>query len=475
MYDSFNIRRSSYIRRVGCRREHSSMVSEIKTIRYGNGDVQRVQSVTLDSWSQLCFHVPEYSPDAFRKICNLYRNFIVPKCPWIFGQLVLFSLPENYHPEFLTMFSRRYGAVADYATAAAIDLRNGLRILFGKPVFFTREAKQLWDDLKGYGCIEVVCGNLPCTTILPVGNFFGFLSNGAENFSVAVNSSFFIMDRFDCSTPYDIIGTPFGMTVEKGVVSVPPLFDREALLVKEGGNASVTVPLLSEMEIVINGRTFLSGQNAVFFSRPGVRKTGRFSGMELVIIGRRVAAVHHGGRTFVPSSGFVLRISENDESFSVSPGDRVDYCNYRDVLFGVQTGNSVVINSIKTDRFLSPFYNIRKLWSTSYPPSLYPLGFDSDRAPRTAIGEDKNGKPMIVWAEGAAKFGYHPGDCSCGATLAEMSEICAGLGMKNGVNLDGGGSSQILLNGQRSLKISDRNAEDCSEAERAVPIGIIVK
>ena len=56
-----------------------------------------------------------------------------------------------------------------------------------------------------------------------------------------------------------------------------------------------------------------------------------------------------------------------------------------------------------------------------------------------------------------------------------MAEICADVGMVHAVNLDGGGSAQILLNNRRSLEISDRNREDHSEAERPVPLGLIIR
>ena len=81
---------------------------------------------------------------------------------------------------------------------------------------------------------------------------------------------------------------------------------------------------------------------------------------------------------------------------------------------------------------------------------------------------------MLLWAEGAGKLGYQAGIDSRGASLRDMAEICSELGMKYAINLDGGGSAQILLQGQRDLRISDRNREDNSDAERLVPLGLIV-
>ena len=90
------------------------------------------------------------------------------------------------------------------------------------------------------------------------------------------------------------------------------------------------------------------------------------------------------------------------------------------------------------------------------------------------IGEDSSGRPVMIWAEGAGKLRYLPGADSGGASLSEMSEICLTLGRVNAINLDGGGSSQILVNNERSLMISDRKPDN-SEAERAVPTGLIIK
>ena len=56
-----------------------------------------------------------------------------------------------------------------------------------------------------------------------------------------------------------------------------------------------------------------------------------------------------------------------------------------------------------------------------------------------------------------------------------MAKIAADIGMVNGINLDGGGSAQILLENKRAMRISDRNREDNREAERLVPVGLVVR
>jgi len=103
------------------------------------------------------------------------------------------------------------------------------------------------------------------------------------------------------------------------------------------------------------------------------------------------------------------------------------------------------------------------------------MDYKKARAARIALGADAEAKPVLFWAEGKGKVKYTPGEDSVGASLSEMADIAEDLNLRNAVNLDGGGSAQILLDGERSLHISDRNVEDNSDAERLVPLGLILK
>jgi hypothetical protein len=288
--------------------------------------------------------------------------------------------------------------------------------------------------------------------------------------AVKVNASFFIMDRFDCATIYDHIGIPLGLCVKNGVVENPPLFCREALLVRKDGSTAIEAPDIRKMQVEIRGKRYRLGENARLYSRPERSHTPISGGKKLVIIGTKVVAVRERGAVSIPASGFVLQAD-----CPAQPGDSVTYPGFEDIAFGIQVGNSILRGGEKTERFLSRFYNIYHLQPVPFPPSLYPMDFHKSRAARIALGADKNGKPVILWAEGAAKIGHIPGNDSRGATLADMAQFCADAGMVNAVNLDGGGSAQMLLRGKRSLRLSDRAEATGAEVERPVPLALTVK
>jgi len=447
------------------------MESVIRTFSYPNGEIQRVQLVCPGDWSEVDFLNLSYQAPALECFHRVYRQFLVPACPWLFGQMIMFCLPEDV--ELSCSFeTTKYGTVSDRLTAAAALLEQGISIVGGKPVFRNGEAERLWQELEKRSCVKIVRGRLPVTTIIPVGPFPGFLTRTEETARMKVNASFFVMDRFDCATLYDHVGTPLGLCVKNGVVENPPLYRREALLVKKDGSVSVGIPDLREMDIEIGRIRYRHGVNATLYSRPRYARTPLKKGKKLILIGTRVAAVYDGLSARVPTSGTVLC---PEVECNVKPGDRVIYHGMEDVRFGIQVGNSIVRGGEKTLSFQSKYYNIRHLEPVPFPPSLYPLDFIRARAARIALGADAEGKPMILWAEGAGKLHYTAGTDSCGASLSEMAEICSAVGMVNAVNLDGGGSAQILVNNVRSLLISDRKAEDNSESERPVPNALIVR
>lgn len=461
------------------------MKSEVKVFARENEEIQRVQAVHLDEWSQLDFlrlkqETVEQQVRALQCFADIYQNYLVPACPWMFSKMMMFCLPEDIdiwsyveksENQTDVYESARYGKIKDSLTIATILLQEGITIRGKKVGFKNKTAEKLYKDLETRGCVRVVCGKLPRTQMIPVGRFPRYMSEVLPEAKMKVNANFFIMDPIDCATVYDQVGTPFGLCVKDGVVEQPPLFHREALLVEKDGVAYISKKDIKELMIEINDRTYLPGKNATIYTRPERRKTPEEKGRLVVIVGRKVVAVKDDGRVSIPASGFVMKVGKGA---NIQPGDEVTYLGLKDVQFGLQVGNSIIKKGVKTDRFISRFYDIYKLQPVPFPPSLYPMNFEKARAARIGLGADKEGKPVIFWVEGKGKLQYKPGEDSTGASLSEMADIAVELGLRNAINLDGGGSAQILMENARVLRISDRNKADNSDAERLVPLGLVV-
>ncbi len=285
----------------------------------------------------------------------------------------------------------------------------------------------------------------------------GFLSDISAQ--LAVNASFFTFDLLDCDSPYDVFGTPFGLMMKDNEIIRPPLYERACLLVDDTGRVTVKNLGIHDVRCSVEGNVYC---------RPEHRTTPRSSLNDIVIIGNRVIAVNPGGHTVIPSSGFVVASERTD----VHPGDTVTYDFPGKYIFGIQGGTYAVKDGVVPEGFTSPFFHPFRPFTVSFPPARYPLDYRKDRAARIVLGARTDNTPVLFWFEGPAKpAGSSP---SAGVSLAECGEILRQYGIYNAVHLDGGGSAQILLNGQRSLTVSGRDASG-AEQERPVPAGLIIQ
>lgn len=87
----------------------------------------------------------------------------------------------------------------------------------------------------------------------------------------------------------------------------------------------------------------------------------------------------------------------------------------------------------------------------------------NDRHPRTAIGYTLSGKLIMLVIEGR-----HPGKAE-GATLIQEAQILKDLGCTEALNLDGGGSSCLLVNGKETITPSEKGEQ------RPVPAVFLIR
>jgi hypothetical protein len=86
-----------------------------------------------------------------------------------------------------------------------------------------------------------------------------------------------------------------------------------------------------------------------------------------------------------------------------------------------------------------------------------------DKHPRTAMGYTADGNLIILVVQGRT-----PGIAD-GVTLPQLAQILKDLGCIEALNLDGGGSSCLLINGKETITPSDK------EGQRAVPAVFIIQ
>ncbi len=84
-------------------------------------------------------------------------------------------------------------------------------------------------------------------------------------------------------------------------------------------------------------------------------------------------------------------------------------------------------------------------------PSFY-YGFSHNRTPRTFAGVDAAGRTLLVTADGRRTT-------SLGLSLTETGAVARSLGMREALNLDGGGSTTMVVGGQVINQPSDATGE----------------
>jgi hypothetical protein len=103
-----------------------------------------------------------------------------------------------------------------------------------------------------------------------------------------------------------------------------------------------------------------------------------------------------------------------------------------------------------------------KIHITNREEQLFP-GEEGEYHPRTAMGYTRDGLLIVLAIQGRT-----PG-IAAGATLEEEAHMLLGLGCYEALNLDGGGSTCLLVNGKETVLPSDKTGE------RAVPAVFLIK
>ena len=92
--------------------------------------------------------------------------------------------------------------------------------------------------------------------------------------------------------------------------------------------------------------------------------------------------------------------------------------------------------------------------------------FNTRRNPRTAVGRRADGTVLLVVADGRNKE-------AAGLSMRELQQVMAALGCRDAINLDGGGSTAMVVRGEVVNHPSDNRKFDAA-GERPVANAVIV-
>jgi exopolysaccharide biosynthesis protein len=176
----------------------------------------------------------------------------------------------------------------------------------------------------------------------------------------------------------------------------------------------------------------------------------------LAAVNRYKAAVGVNAGGFADSKGNRYPLST-----TIINGQYVDgfQASYKDLFFvGMNEDNKLIGGKFSTKEQLD---SLGPKFGASFVPILMKNGQTTvipekwktspKRAPRTVIASYKDDQILFLVADGYNEKG------SSGATLAEMQLLLQRYGALDGYNLDGGGSTTLVFNGQVINKPSDGN------------------
>ncbi|MGD1822170.1 MAG: phosphodiester glycosidase family protein [Pleomorphochaeta sp.] len=442
------------------------MKSEIVEIQLEDNNIQKYQIISGFNWEDLIFKSPPFNIKTIKAMARLYEVNIIPENPKKYGNLIFFHSLEDFKLDRNTDIGFIYNnqVLLNYYFNKAND-NNEVEMINGVLSFKDEKINNIYKYLLKNNLVSTTKGEKEDITFFPVSSDMGYLSS-LEGTKLSVNSHFFLMDETDLDSLYDELGTPHGLSIYRSNVYLPPLNHRECLLINYNGEVELKKLTIDDLEVKIGKHNFIPNINASFYSRPKYRVTPKCEGVAIVIVKNKVVGIKDKGEVVIPMAGFVI---QTDSSIDLENLE-VEFNFTEQYMFGVQVGPTMVSNFRQLKDFESPFYRGE---GTLFPSTVYPLDYNNGRAARIGLGV-KDESPILIWVEGAGKLGHIKGKESCGASLLEFSKFCKDYGIKDLVNLDGGGSAQLIFNGKKYLKIADRHTDKVTEAERPVPYVLVI-
>ncbi len=278
-----------------------------------------------------------------------------------------------------------------------------------------------------------------------------------RNSVAAINAGFFRLDKSVYA------GDASGVLMIDQVLLSESTNDRTALFISDVPITNIGFGVVTtEHHIEFGGHTVrvqginreLQGNDLVVYEKEfGPASIEGSYAIGITILDGKVAAVNRSGKSIAtPAKGYFIAATGKfaDELASLQIGEPVKYTRgpflFRDgrrwPLVFVDDIVGGVPQLIKNGRI-----------DITWEQEKASRAFVFNRHPRTAVAKMKDGKFLMVTVDGR-----QPG-VSVGMTLPELAEYLLSLGAVDAMNLDGGGSTTMVLDGKVVNKPSDPNGE----------------
>ena len=269
----------------------------------------------------------------------------------------------------------------------------------------------------------------------------------SKNAVAAINASFFNWN-----------GDLIGVTKIDGSIVGTTYIERSAVGLADG--QTIFGPITYSGKVTAGGVTqFVGGVDAergtdslVLYNRYYGKTTRTNSyGREFTVVDGKVTAVRKGGNSPIPANGWVVSM----------------HGAAADIFSGVKVGDSVTIEQTLGSRWagaeeiVSVGPRLVKDGRPYVTTAAEQLGdIDLHREPRSAFAVTNRGTYLLAVADGRQADSH-------GQTLAEWAQLLIDFGAKDALNLDGGGSSELLAGGRILNNPSDGR-------ERGIGLAIVV-
>lgn len=264
----------------------------------------------------------------------------------------------------------------------------------------------------------------------------------------AINGGYFALD-----------GSLIGNTRINGQTAGTTYFDRTSLGFMPDGTLKLATSQYYGVVEIAGQKAYLSGvncprgenntilYNSFFGNYTGTNEFGK----EYVVQNGKVIAINQAN-SFIPTDAQVISVhgTAQDAFAKVRIGDKISIGEN----FGPELDSASTIVGAGPELLRNGQLHVTAV------QEQFPSDIAKGRAPRTALGIKADGKIILMVIDGRQSH-------SIGTTLTETAQLLQKFGAVNGFNLDGGGSSEMVLQGQILNSPSDGG-------ERPVGSGLIL-